>query len=154
MDTFDIDTSAPAIGRADIAIDAPIRAVWSVLADLADWPEWNSGVDWISNRVPAQRGTCFEWRAGGLTLQSRLEAVSEPYLLGWSTSGPLFKARHVILLDDRRPVTRVRADTSFRGTYPGLLPGHARRRIEHHLTQTLADLKGVCEGKRPMRRAA
>lgn len=154
MTTFDIDKTAPAIGRAETVIAAPIAAVWARLSDIADWPDWNSGVDWMSACVPLEPGATFEWRAGGMTIRSRLQAVEAPYLLGWTGSALFISARHVCRLTDLGAATRVTRAESFRGAYARALPAHARRQIDKALAQGLGDLKAVCEGRTRRQSAA
>ena len=153
MPQFEIDQSARAQARAFIVIDAPRHAVWALIADPETWPNWNSGVEWVGAVGRMEVGTQFEWRAGGMTIRSTVQALEEPSVIGWTGRAPLISARHVWHLMDEGAQTRVETAESFRGAYASLLPGHARRTIQNALQQGLADLKVECEGRRPRRAA-
>ena len=107
MTVFDIDRNAPAIGRARLDIAAPPEAVWAVLTDLERWPDWNSGVEWVSAVPDLDPGTRFEWRAGGLTIRSVLQAAEAPRFIGWTGTAPFISARHVWHLSAEGAGTRV-----------------------------------------------
>lgn len=151
--TFDIDRTAPATGRAEIVIAAPVHAVWTKYTDLADWPDWNSGVEWIGANIPLDPGARFEWRAGGLTIRSCLQAVEPERVIGWTGETLFISARHVTRFADLGAGTRVLTEESFRGAYARLMPGHAARQIEAALLQGLRHLKDACEGRRRKRAA-
>ena len=147
MSEFDIDRNAPAIGRASIAIDAPVLLVWERLAEIEDWPRWNQAVASATLLGPLRPGSEFDWKAGGLRIRSRLEMVEAPAAIGWTGSAPLIRATHVYRLSENAGVTRVESEEAFSGPFARFLPGVARRLIETSLKQGLASLKRDCEAR-------
>lgn len=153
MSLFDIDISARAQARASIVIAAPREAVWARIADPETWPDWNRDVEWVGMVGRVTVGTKFEWRAGGMTIRSTVQALDAPNFIGWTGKTTVVSARHVWHLTADGANTRVETAESFRGTYATLLTGHAKRTIQKALEQGLADLKSECEGRRPRRAA-
>ncbi|MCR9155971.1 MAG: SRPBCC family protein [Rhodobacteraceae bacterium] len=156
MSLFDIDLTARAKARASIVISAPRDAVWALIADPETWPNWNGGVEWVGAVGHVTVGTRFEWRAGGMTIRSTVQALDAPGFIGWTGASTVISARRVWCLTAEGASTRVETAESFRGAYATFLPGHARRTIQSALEQGLVDLKSECEGRRPRlsRRAA
>ena len=153
MSLFDIDTSARAQARASILIAASRDAVWARIADPETWPNWNRGVEWVGAVGDVTVGTRFEWRAGGMTIRSTVQALDAPGFIGWTGTTTVISARHIWRLTAEGANTRVETAESFRGAYATLLPGHAQRTVQSALEQGLSDLKADCEGRR-LRRAA
>lgn len=146
---FDIDLSARALARATITIAAPRPVVWALLSEPGRWPAWSSAVEWVGLETPPTTGVAFEWRAGGLTIRSRIETFDAPTRIGWTGTAPLITARHVYTLSDTGLGTRVDTAESFRGVFAAVLPGKARTLISRALNQGLADLKKACEAPIP-----
>jgi hypothetical protein len=149
MSLFDIDLTTRAKARASIIIAASQDAIWARIADPETWPNWNSGVEWVGAVGRLTVGAKFEWRAGGMTIRSTVQALDAPNFIGWTGTTTVISARHVWHLSADGANTRVDTAESFRGAYATLLPGHARRTIQSALEQGLADLKAECEGRRP-----
>ena len=61
-----INRDAPATALAELHIDAPVQIVWSTLADIESWPDWNPDVSSASIQGPIADGTVFRWKAGGM----------------------------------------------------------------------------------------
>lgn len=154
LTSYDIDSSAPASDRAEIYIDAPANRVWDRLADIAGWPSWNTGVEWISALIPLTAGTAFEMRASGQTVRAKLQGVQAPNILCWSSGALFVSARHLITVEDLGGRTRVIAQASYRGAWPMAMPKRAKRHIRASLLQGLQDLKAASEGKPTHRKAA
>lgn len=153
MSLFDIDFSARAKARASIVIAAPRDAVWARIADPETWPNWNHGVEWVGAVGRMTPGTKFEWRAGGMTFRSTVQALDAPSFIGWTSASTVISARHMWCLTAEGATTRIDTAESFRGAYATILPSHAKRAIHRALEQGLSDLKIECEGRRPRRAA-
>ena len=52
---MDINRNAPVITRDEIVIAAPLSTVWSLLTDIAAWPEWQQDVNRASLEGPLSR---------------------------------------------------------------------------------------------------
>ena len=74
---------------ASIAIDAPPEAVWRVLADVANWPDWDPTTDGAEGMV--EKGGRLTFRAAdapGQALRVDITAADEPFLLEWKGGAP------------------------------------------------------------------
>ena len=144
MEKFDINRSSP-FAEARTGIPAPIGLVWDVLTDLVHWPDWNTSIERISFRGPLERGSVFDWKAGGLGIRSRLEAVEAPVFVGWTGRAPLVRARHVWRLEETCDGTSVSTEESFEGLFARLLPKRTRHLIQASLEQGLGALAAECK---------
>lgn len=153
MTFYDIDVSAPVSANADILIDAPAHAVWARLSHVSGWPEWNTGVQWISAQVPLTTGTGFEMRSAGQTVRGRIQAVRPEDMLCWSSSALFISARHLVTLEDLGTQTRVHVSAAYRGAWPVAMPKRARRHLKAMIQTGLEDLRNAVE-RRPVKRKA
>ena len=147
MARIEIDRKAPAVGSAEAVVGAPVEAVWRVLSDLGKWPAWNGSVTEIRVNGPVEAGTTFDWKAGGMRISSRLEAVTPPSRIAWT--GRMFGVRavHVWELAAEGSGTRARTRESFAGWLARLLPGTMKRALGKALAQGLAELKAAAESR-------
>lgn len=145
MQQFDINRQAKATGRFEIEIGADRTTVWSRLADLASWPQWNASVKRMSLDGPVAVGTVFHWTAGGIPIRSRLEVVEKGALLGWTGQSPGIRARHVWRIDETPGGTRVTTEESFDGVLSTLFPNRMKQAIGQALSQGAGALKDACE---------
>jgi uncharacterized protein YndB with AHSA1/START domain len=51
--------SPPVVSSTEIEIEAPIEAVWDILAAIERWPAWNPDVRWVTLDGPVAEGTTF-----------------------------------------------------------------------------------------------
>lgn len=144
---FDIDTSAAATARADIYIEAPAHVVWDRLADIACWPAWMGGVQWISALIPLEPGIRFEIRTAHQTVQARVQGVLPGRQLNWSSSALFASARHTVTVEPEGKLTRVSAVALYRGAWPLAMPKQAKRHAKATLLSGLRDLKAISEYK-------
>ncbi|MCB1334719.1 MAG: SRPBCC domain-containing protein [Roseivivax sp.] len=149
MASFDIDRGAPAVGQAEIIVNAPPAAVWSVLTAFDDWPRWNGAIQSMQMDGPLAVGTTFRWRTGGMKIRSQIAVLAAPEVIGWTGVAPLITARHLYQLTDLAGRTKVRTRESFSGLFARLLPGMARQMMEKALEDGLALLKTECERRQP-----
>lgn len=114
MSLFDIDFSARAKARASIVIAAPRDAVWARIADPETWPNWNHGVEWVGAVGRMTPGTKFEWRAGGMTFRSTVQALDAPSFIGWTSASTVISELWLNLGDAHHQAARfsVSAETS------------------------------------------
>jgi uncharacterized protein YndB with AHSA1/START domain len=141
----DINRDAPVHAAAEIEISAPIDLVWSIQADLKNWPQWNSEVKSVSVRGPIQSGTVFEWKAGGMNIISELEEVDPPRHLGWTGRALGLRAVHIWYFMEDENGTRVRTEESFEGAAARLLGGLLERKLRVTLEQGVVALKDEAE---------
>lgn len=109
---------------AETIINAPPEAVWRVLADVANWPSWDSNTDNAEGVVQKDgRLTFGSSAAPGQSLQVKITALDEPYLLEW-TGGvpPAFKSvRTHHITPDGDNDSRVEASEELSGAMLGMI---------------------------------
>ena len=145
---IEFDHKAPAVGTADAFIMAPIKAVWSVLSDLENWPSWNKGVSKIRVKGPIQVGTSFAWVGGGSKIVSRLEEVDPPNRIAWSGKTLGIRAIHVWELSEKGEGTQVHTEESFEGLVAKLFRGYAKKVLAKALDQGISSLKAEAEARK------
>jgi len=149
MRRIDVNREAPVVEAAEVDIEAPVEAVWRILADLEKWPAWNGGVSKIRVNGPIEVGTSFEWVGGGFKIVSRLEEVAPPARIGWTGKMLGIRAVHIWEFQAEGPGTRVRTEESFEGWPAALFRTAMRKTLKKTLDQGLAALKA--EAERPGR---
>jgi hypothetical protein len=144
---IEVNRGAPAIGVADVFIEAPIETVWRVLSDLEHWPAWNTSVSKIRVDGPIAAGTSFFWVGNGSKIVSRLEEVDPPRRIAWT--GKLFgiRATHVWELSGKGEGTQVHTEESFEGLVARLFRGFSRKTLAKALDQGVAALKAGAESR-------
>jgi hypothetical protein len=140
-----IDSDAPVQAWAAAFIAAPLDLVWRVQADPTDWPRWNPDVQRVDFPGPLASGTEFRWKAGGVRIVSRLEAVDPPRELGWTGRSLGLRAVHVWRFEEAEGGTRVETEESFSGVPARLFAVMLRRTVASSLDTSLRALREECE---------
>lgn len=138
---MDIDRDAPATAQGEIQIDAPPETVWAVMADLSDWPTWNSDVRSMTFDGRLEPGSRFRWKSGAASLASTLQAVEAPHEIGWTGQTMGIHAVHVFHFESMDGGTLARSAESFRGLIPSVLTKYSRGIIQRGIDGILASLK-------------
>ncbi|MFC4057248.1 SRPBCC family protein [Planomonospora corallina] len=139
-----IDPGAQLVSSSSLVVDAPPARVWEVMADLASWPSWASGIE-ILQLGEVRPGAPFRWRLGGTTLRSRFAVVEAGHELTWSGVFLFFKAVDRHLLEPAAGGrTKVTVEESLAGPLLPLLYSRARLRANHE--RWLSDLAAACAG--------
>ncbi|NLP11272.1 SRPBCC domain-containing protein [bacterium] len=136
---------APAYARQEAHIDAPITVVWSVLTDLAKWPEWNVSVKEMRLQGRVEVGAEFHWKTGGMKICSRIEQITPPFTIVWSGRTMGIRAIHAWTFTTEKNSTRVRTEESFEGFMTWLFARPMRRVLAKALQQGLDALKDEAE---------
>lgn len=148
MTHIEVNRDAPAVGKAETLIAAPVDVVWGVLSDLPNWPSWNTGVTAIRVNGGLKAGTTFEWTGGRTSIVSRLEEVAAPTKIAWTGKMLGVRAIHVWELKPDGSGTRVVTEESFEGWLARLLPGVMKKVLTKALDQGVAALKAAAESRR------
>ncbi|MFH1311962.1 MAG: methyltransferase domain-containing protein [Candidatus Eisenbacteria bacterium] len=141
----EINRRAPVQAQAEVFIDAAPEVVWSTLADIESWVDWNSGIARASLHGPLANGTRFSWKAGGMSIESEILNVSKPTLLAWSGSTFGARAVHVSHFTAKAGGTTAVTEESFDGFLPWLLRGPISRMLTGSLERGLDALKSESE---------
>lgn len=92
--------------NTEIDIDAPVERVWKVLTDLAEYPQWNPMIRWISGelRPGARLKVRFEPEGRrGHTFRPKLMTVKpgrELRWLGWPRFPGFFDTEHYWIINE------------------------------------------------------
>ena len=66
-------------------INAPVEAVWRVLADLSSWTDWDPNTESADGLVGKDAALTFNFRyASGRPVTVKVTAIDEPFLLEWT----------------------------------------------------------------------
>lgn len=111
-----IRENAAVKASVQIVIHAPPEKVWSVLADISNWPKWQRDISAAEISGPLQPGTPFNWTIGGTHITSRLALVQPNSQLAWTGKAFGAKAIHVWKLSQTAGgQTTVETDESMEG---------------------------------------
>lgn len=147
MEVNEINFDAPAVGHGTSTAQAPIDSVWRVLTDFESWPRWNSGVSRLKLMGDVRVGTAFQWKAGGLSIVSRIEALNPPLRIVWSGKTLGIRAIHVWEFEDNGEGTLIRTRESFDGWLAKLLRGPMGKMLNEALAQGAECLKLEAEAR-------
>jgi hypothetical protein len=142
---MEVNASAPAVARADIAVSAPRDVVWGVLTAIESWPSWNPDVKSASLDGGLAAGKHFRWKAGPGTITSTLQQVEPPRLIAWSGTTFGIKAIHVHRLDERDGATTVTSEESWDGLLVRLLRRRMAKTLDDSIRSGLQHLKAEAE---------
>ncbi|CAN5438206.1 hypothetical protein BH24CHL9_BH24CHL9_08660 [soil metagenome] len=128
-----IDPQAPVVARAEVEVRASPPQVWSVLADIAEWPTWNPVVRSVTLQGELESGTTFRRAAGQGTILGRLLEVDAPRALVWRDRSLGLRAIHAWRIEERPGGCAVTTEASLSGLPARLLPGRMRRLTQQDL---------------------
>lgn len=132
-----------------IHIAATPAQVWSVLTAIDDWPRWQAAVSHARLGGALQPGNEFHWRAGGLSIVSRLTTVEPGRHIAWHGRGIGSRAEHGWWLQAQSGGTEVRTEETMRGWLPRLIALFQPAFLDKALQTALAELKGEVERRHP-----
>ncbi len=139
-ETLIVPRDAPVRAAAETRIMAPADVVWATLADLNTWPEWNPEVEAMSFADRLTPGARFRWKAGGLSISSKLRDIESPRVLSWTGRTLGLRARHIWRFEETDGITRVQTEESFDGLLARLLKGPLSRMLATTLERGLEAL--------------
>jgi uncharacterized protein YndB with AHSA1/START domain len=139
-----IQETAPIKADASIVIDAPLPRVWKLISDIDHWPAWQPAITRAVLHGPLTTETRFDWKGGGISVESRLMQVKPLKAISWTGRAMGLKAIHVWTLA-AQPGGRVlvRTRESMDGFPIALLYPSAR--MQENDAQWLARLKQAAE---------
>jgi len=125
------DSQAACFSTEEILINASVRKIFEIVADIQQWPEWQSDVSRTSVSGSIGVGTTFKWKAGGLSIRSRLHTFSPSSEIGWTGRIAWITAVHNWTFLEENGRTRVIVEETLKGLgssfmLPGLKKGMIR----------------------------
>lgn len=135
----------PVEGVAEGVIRAPLQAVWDTQLDLARWPSWNAEVESMQVVGEVGLGTEFTWKAGGLTIHSKIIELQPHRRVVWQGEALGLSAVHAWDFADTADGVRVRTHERFTGPLAWLLPGTMRKQLDRALVHGIDVLQTASE---------
>lgn len=81
---IEANSTAKVYSVDSIQINANIHTVYSLFANINDWPGWFEGVTEVNMKGDAEEGKCFAWKAEGFKMKSRIHTVQPNNAFGWT----------------------------------------------------------------------
>ncbi|MCK4766080.1 MAG: SRPBCC family protein [Candidatus Aminicenantes bacterium] len=114
--TGEINEKASVVDKQELLVNAPIERVWKTLADIAEWPQWYTGVTIIKAPKSFVEGQTFYWKQDGVRIRSKLAKIEKPRVLSWTGRVVGIKVVHVWKLETRgKWKTKVKVEESMEG---------------------------------------
>ena len=98
-----------------IFINSPAKIVFGILSDINNWPGWQSSVTKAQIGGSPEAGRKFQWKSGGLNINSRLHTVNPNSEIGWTGRIWWIKAVHNWYLIEENDKTKVIVKESLSG---------------------------------------
>lgn len=143
--TLEADREAPAYAEATITIGASRDIVWSLMADVAGWPTWNTDITEAAIEGTLARGARIVWKSGPGTIRSKVADVVPRERLSWTGSLLGIKAIHVWVLATEGGDTVVTTRESWDGLPVRLAKRWSRSTLDKALASGLQHLKAEAE---------
>lgn len=141
----EVDPAAPVRARGSIVINRTPDLVWTVLADVSNWPELRADIHDVAGAGAAAPGGSFSWSTGDIAVQSRFAIVEPGRRLTWTTAVPgLLEAVHVYLFEvTGEGATLVSAEESVNA--PVAAPQLDDAQLGRQIASWLAGIKAFAE---------
>jgi len=137
----EVDAKATCYASEEIIIHSTAEEVFGILADINQWPQWQSSVSHASITGNAEEGKPFRWKAGGLNIASRFHTVNPNHEIGWTGRIWWIKAVHNWYITEEKGKTRVVVMESLKG----LGSVGMRTSLKEGMTKNLKELKAAVE---------
>jgi len=136
-----------ALASAEVEIEADIEAVWKILSSINSWPDWNADIKSASLQGEMAPGSVFVWKAGPMTINSRIYEVHRPYALAWTGTALGIRADHKWRLERRGKRTWIKTEECWEGLFPRLFRWPVQRMLQRSINSWLSYLKREGEGR-------
>jgi len=137
----EVNKNVRAYAKADIHVNGSIENVYQTLADISQWPVWQSEVTKAEMTGAPEVGHTFHWKANGMNVTSRFHTVEKNSKLGWTGKMLWVKATHNWWFQEEESGTRVVVEEALTGFGAGLL----KKTLENGMNQSLEELKQQVE---------
>lgn len=142
---FVMRDKAPVAASAEGVIHAPLQKVWETQTDLAGWKDWNKDIESMTVSGKVGLGTVFVWKAGGITIESKITEYVPNKRIAWQGKTTGIDAYHVWEFTKVGADVRVHTEEKFTGFLAWLLPGTMRNQIAKALDHGVEVLKAEAE---------
>lgn len=130
--------------RTSVEISASPEAVWRVLGDFGQYPNWNPFIRCIDGPLSVGAALTFTVVAGPgrtVTARARILEIEENRRLVWGGGLPLglFKAAHTFVIEPTARGAVLENSERFSGLIAGCTISEARLRLQHQAFQAFND---------------
>ena len=140
-----IDSTANVIAVATVTINAPAEIIWTCLADVQAWPDWNPEVKSVQASGPLAVGSKFIWGPSFPRIESEVVYSREDSEIVWIGRMLHAKAIHRWVLAANGNATVVTTVESLDGALLRLFLG--RKKLRSDLETWLRYLKNQAEAQ-------
>ena len=140
-----INDEAPVKCSKSITIIANSEKVWTVLADIDHWANWQTDISKSKLNGELEPETSFDWKSNGVMIHSRLHTVDPYKNLGWTGKTFGMFAIHNWTLTESNGQTKVSVDESMNGFFAKIMKKSFNRNLENGMQNWLDLLKQECE---------
>lgn len=134
---IEVNRNASAYHKEEIVINAPVEKVYKMLANINQWPTWQSNVASANMEGEAQQGKEFRWKAGGANIRSKLHTVNPYSEFGWTGRILWITAIHNWTFTEKDSTTTVVVEESMSGFLSGLM----KSTLKDGMVKSLEELK-------------
>ena len=92
---MEINQQAPLVARKEIFIQARPQSVWKIHTDINSWSQWQPGIAFSKLEGALIAGSVFQWKPGGITINSTIEVVEPNERIGWMGTAIGTQARRI-----------------------------------------------------------
>ena len=142
---MEINQQAPLVARKEIFIQAQPQVVWKIHTDINSWNTWQPGITLSKLEVPLIVGAMFQWKSGGITINSTVQIVEPNEQIGWTGKSIGTQARHIWTLKSYKDGTLLTSEESMEGWLVKVLKVLMPKFLEDSLDVWLQNLKKQAE---------
>jgi len=138
---IEVNTNAHAFNQEEITINAPVERIYNILSNISGWPEWQTGVKKAKMEGDTIENKSFVWKAGGMTIKSKIHTVIPNREIGWTGKSVWINAVHNWYFEKRGDNTLVKVSECLEGFGAGLM----KKSLKKGMIKSLQELKDVAE---------
>ena len=143
---MEINQQAPLVARKEIFIQAQPQVVWKIHTDINFWNTWQPSITLSKLEVPLMVGAMFQWKSGGITINSTVQVVVPNEQIGWTGKAIGTHAKHIWTLKSYNGGTLLTSEESMDGWLVKILKVVMPKFLEQSLDIWLQSLKKQVEG--------
>jgi hypothetical protein len=112
---MEIDQHAALVARKEILIQAQPQVVWQIHTDINSWSQWQPSIGLSKLEGPLTVGAVFQWKSGGITINSTVQVVESGERIGWTGNAIGTQAKHIWTLKPHKDGTLLMTEESMGG---------------------------------------
>jgi hypothetical protein len=136
-----INHQAPLSTHKEIFVQASPEVVCKVHTAINDWSQWQPNIDMAKQEDGLTVGSKFEWKSGGLTINSVIQILEPEQQIGWTGKSLGTNARHIWKFKAQDDGTLLTTEESMEGWLISILKLIMPKFLEESLDTWLQSLK-------------